>query len=258
MLGKLLKHEVRAISHIVFPLYGMALIVVALSKLTMVFGWFDSPNLWLRLPSGIITFAMVIALLGVMFISMISLIMRFYKNLMGDEGYLMFTLPVTGTQLLASKLISAVGTMLCSTAFIAACVLFLLGEIPDFSAIETVVNPFVILLVLFIAFTVGITVNFLLFYMSMAIGPQIMQNRLVGSIIAYIAITTILQIAGVVLMGIAALTTINLSSPGFFLTMNAFDIMACICGGIMTIMAVMGTIFFFITRHFITKKLNLA
>ena len=41
-------------------------------------------------------------------VTAVILIQRFYKNLLGSEGYLMFTLPVTVTQHLLSKTIIAV------------------------------------------------------------------------------------------------------------------------------------------------------
>lgn len=41
-------------------------------------------------------------------VTAVILIQRFYKNLLGSEGYLMFTLPVTVSQHLFSKTIIAV------------------------------------------------------------------------------------------------------------------------------------------------------
>ena len=44
----------------------------------------------------------------------VSTVQRFYKNLLGREGYLMHTLPVTETQLILSKLITSMVWVLCS------------------------------------------------------------------------------------------------------------------------------------------------
>ena len=47
----------------------------------------------------------VITLIGIFVATMLITIQRFYKSLLGDEGYLMFTLPVRPWQLITSKLI---------------------------------------------------------------------------------------------------------------------------------------------------------
>lgn len=44
----------------------------------------------------------------------VSTVQRFYKNLLGREGYLMHTLPVTETQLILSKLLTSMVWVLCS------------------------------------------------------------------------------------------------------------------------------------------------
>ena len=51
-----------------------------------------------------------------------TIVQRFYRNLLGREGYLMHTLPVTETQLVTSKLISSTVWSLCS--ILAACLSF--------------------------------------------------------------------------------------------------------------------------------------
>jgi hypothetical protein len=59
--------------------------------------------------------------------TLIVLIQRFYKNLLGDEGYLMFTLPVQSWSHILSKLAVSMlwtvvsgGVALCSILFISS------------------------------------------------------------------------------------------------------------------------------------------
>ncbi len=52
----------------------------------------------------LLLFALWVAM-GVL--TVVSIIQRFYKNLLGDEGFLMFTLPVSSTTLLGSKMLAA-------------------------------------------------------------------------------------------------------------------------------------------------------
>lgn len=49
----------------------------------------------------------MVVILGCLFGTVVINIVRFYKNLVTDEGYLTFTLPVSSKQIIASKLISS-------------------------------------------------------------------------------------------------------------------------------------------------------
>lgn len=99
MLGKLLKYEFKATSRTFIPLY-IAIIVVAFinglvfnvnSEMTNVQG------------IGILVLGALFLALGVL--TIVVTVQRFSKNLLGDEGYLMFTLPVTPKMLIISKTI---------------------------------------------------------------------------------------------------------------------------------------------------------
>ena len=70
MLRKLLKQEFRATARVMLPLY-------------------------------LVTFVLVLA-------ALIQAVLRFRSNLLGDEGYVMFTLPVSTHQLVWAKLITSV------------------------------------------------------------------------------------------------------------------------------------------------------
>ncbi|MGI6028910.1 MAG: hypothetical protein ACOX81_05840 [Candidatus Heteroscillospira sp.] len=62
--------------------------------------------------SGSVNVVLMMLFVGVMIamcvISAIFIITRFNSGLLGDEGYLMFTLPVTTPQLIFSKLVTAI------------------------------------------------------------------------------------------------------------------------------------------------------
>ena len=60
--------------------------------------------------------------MALVIVTIVTVIQRFTKNLLGREGYLMHTLPVTETQLVTSKLISSTVWSLCS--ILAACLSF--------------------------------------------------------------------------------------------------------------------------------------
>ena len=93
MLMKLLKHEFRATARIMGPLYLILLAAALAANLTA--GLLDADSFILNIVSALIVMAWFVAVIGVFIVAFILMLQRFYKNLLGDEGYLMFTLPVS-------------------------------------------------------------------------------------------------------------------------------------------------------------------
>ena len=102
MLGKLMKHEFKTTSKVILPLY---LILVVLTIFARIFAQslFTAENsnidsIGFGLFGGLSVILYILGLFAVSIASFIYLLVRFYKNLFGDEGYLMHT-PVSYTHL---------------------------------------------------------------------------------------------------------------------------------------------------------------
>ena len=65
----------------------------------------DTSNVVLNILAALVILAYVAAIIGVFIVAFILMLQRFYKNLLGDEGYIMFTLPASVHQHVWSKLI---------------------------------------------------------------------------------------------------------------------------------------------------------
>lgn len=100
MLKKLLKYEFKATGRTFIPIYIAILLVSIINRL------FKVIDIELGFNLTVIVLVSLFIALGVL--TIIWVIQRFNKNLLSDEGYLMFTLPVTPTQLIGSKLITSV------------------------------------------------------------------------------------------------------------------------------------------------------
>lgn len=122
MLGKLLKYELKDTSHTFLGLYGITLGLSLIYSICISLGFMKSNVL----PSVLIVAAICIFVFFAL-ITMIFSFVRFSSNLMGNEGYLMNTLPVTSSQLVLSKLISFIiwSGLGCIVAFLASSILFL-------------------------------------------------------------------------------------------------------------------------------------
>lgn len=115
MLAKLLKYEMKASARTLIPLYIGTLIVAAVCSIQIVLSISSNGSFAVAVGSFQATNTLTAILFLLFFglcvaitvLTIMTVIQRFNHSLIGDEGYLMFTLPVTHTQLLSSKLAGA-------------------------------------------------------------------------------------------------------------------------------------------------------
>lgn len=107
MLLKLLKYDLRAMMKHFTLVWGLALGLAAVS-------WVFSSNSLMSFNFSIIglaarfaSVALIAIIVGMFVIAMLFVIRQFSRGLLGDEGYLLHTLPVRSWQLVLSKLICA-------------------------------------------------------------------------------------------------------------------------------------------------------
>lgn len=120
MLKKLLRYDFKSV------LRYWWIAAVSTLGLAIIGGWsisvFENQKELPEMLYVVATLAAIIAVLGGVAFSILTVILlfsRFYKNFFTDEGYLTFTLPVTRSSLLNSKLITSVSTVL-MTGFVIA------------------------------------------------------------------------------------------------------------------------------------------
>lgn len=100
MLGKLLKYELKSSAKFFVPMYFAILAITTLNSIFMRKNLFVGAQSIINMVVG----ALFIALTT---LTVVIIVRRFKKNLLGNEGYLMFTLPVSSSKLILSKYISA-------------------------------------------------------------------------------------------------------------------------------------------------------
>ena len=98
MLKKLLKHEFRATARTYGGLY-LALLAVSVLFGASIRGWNGTNSDAYSTAVGLLSLAYTAVLIGTAVVTVMTIVRRFYSNLLGREGYLMHTLPVTETQL---------------------------------------------------------------------------------------------------------------------------------------------------------------
>lgn len=308
MLGRLLKYELRATARLYFPLYLAVLILAALGRVSFfdtTWTWYVSGGYvpsknsfrWADGPLGdligtvisFILFAYVLMVLGAFVVHFIITIQRFWKNLLGDEGYLMFTLPVSADAILWSKAISALIWTVATLLVVALSVFILVGHPMVFRIIDNVIlqnlsnaswqridvlwtrafPPLFWVLMLLAAVASGLHTVFDL-YAAMAIGHTAKSHKILASVGSYMAIA---MAEGVASGFLSTVLTPVLSRPlselpvwdYMFLTVEDMALFAdalgqTLCGFITMVLlvtAVLGTAVYLVTRHILKNRLNL-
>jgi len=121
MLGKLIKYDFRSLGRKFAPLWAALAALAALNGFTIrhVLGSGNFTG-FLNFLLGVLPIILLIVLWAALAImALVFIVQRFYKGLLGDEGYLMFTLPVTNAQHIAAKTVTAL-ILLVITAVVAA------------------------------------------------------------------------------------------------------------------------------------------
>lgn len=202
MLGRLMKYELKATGRIFLPLYAALLVLAAVTKLMSVFSEssYNVPGI-----ISAILFAML--LVGMFVMTFVVMIQRFCKNLLSDEGYLMFTLPVETWKHITSKLLvsviwglGSIAATILSIIILAFEEIFREGLLADFfwnmSQFFNMfgsTSGFAVLELILAAITVMVF-GVLIIYASVALGHLVNQHRTLASIGAVLALNAITQI----------------------------------------------------------------
>ncbi len=105
MLSKLLKYELRGTARFFIPLYLTILVFAVINSFSSnIFIVAENIPLLYSLLMSLSMFVYGALMVGLVIMTLFVMIQRFYKNLLGDEGYLMFTLPVSSEKHIFSKL----------------------------------------------------------------------------------------------------------------------------------------------------------
>ncbi len=271
MLRKLLKHEFRATGRVMLPMY-LILLVTAVGSNLAGRKMLNGRSEVLDTLGVIVIMAFGFAIAGAMLMSFVLMIQRFYKNLLQDEGYLMFTLPVSVHHHIWAKLIvSAVWFAATVLAIILASLIVafqggFLREMLDFFSYlfnglrllkaGEAINGTVYLAELAVLLFLSLAAFSLQFYAALSAGHSRANHKMLWSVAWFFGFQFALQFAG-------SLLFIGLGRTGIPDMLNfSWDIspVAAIHIGLLFsigIVVLYGAIFYAVTAFFLKKHLNL-
>ena len=278
MLGKLMKYEFRATARLFLPMYLLLIVLAGINRLFLelsdnqMFHLFEGNRVLeelLNVMTFSVTMLYVLGVLALFILTFVIFIYRFYRNLLGDEGYLMMTLPVTANQNLWAKLHTSVIWSVASfvVCILSLCILLLSPSDMDW-IVQIVPNFFqeflridstmmfhlicygIEFVILMIA---SLYANVIFYYACLAIGHRLSRkHRLLSAIGAYLILSFILQIVSTILFVI-----FGVSMDTFFPTIAPELVLHIMLIGMILLSVVEWIVFFFITSNTLHKHLNL-
>lgn len=267
MLAKLIKYEIKATSRWFLPLYLSILIFAFLNKLLIINpllnnGSIAAGNSFLSILRGIMStllmFVYVILLVGTFVATLIVVIQRFYKNLLGDEGYLMLTLPVNTWQHILSKLLVSMLWCILSV-LVAICSILVIIPKENLPQLSDLLRQLKELfgtsgsIMLFIFMILAPIMTILEIYSAISLGHLFKKHRLLLSFGMYIAIDTITQFVWLLILSLVGYLTSRPFNASFDIAVQVKNMM----GTIIVLCAVFSVGHFCLTSYLIKRKLNL-
>ena len=260
MLGKLLKYELKATSRVFIPLYIAILIVSIVNGLSL--------NLEILNIQGLATIILMCLFVSLFVITIVVTIQRFNKNLLKDEGYLMFTLPVSSKYLVLSKyLTSLIWTFLSFfVAFLSFTIIFMIPTYKyfDFSYFINEFNLlfsdmlnlniigqfFKVILLMIISYTIFI----FNVYLALSVGQLPIFNRFrnVSSFIGFLVINLLISYAQNIVSLFINDASVNIETIDCVTSIVSKGLNIAIIINLIIIL-----VLFFTTTYILDKKLNL-
>ncbi len=263
MLGKLIKWEFKAKSGVFFGVYIFAAVCALITYGVSAIRQHTGGNMLigtLETMCVVMTFLSMCAMFAVIFIVSI---MRYYDNLVKDEGYLMHTLPVSAFELHITKLIVPLVWMAGAAVITCLSLGAIFANTFDFKqflelAFESEFGTIVVILIIYMV--LALISSFSIFYACINIGSLSNSSKGVMSFVAYIVIYIINQVMSLIAMVISMfilfagekdiMAALNAPTPpdGYFQTIFT-------AAGVVSVIGIVA--YNFISLHILKNKVNL-
>ena len=199
---------------------------------------------------------------------------RFYKNMFSDEGYLTKTLPITNGMHLLSKTIAGSIWAMVNMCFVYLCSYVVIWT-PYIKSVvdenkDDILQEFgfvgkyaglsfsTVLLILLLFSCFGAISSIIMIYASVALGQLFSSHRVLGAVVSYFVISTLISVLSVVAMALLGSETRLIVTSGsledeFNLVSYMIEIMKLSAG----LMIITSVILYVATHCIMNKKINL-
>lgn len=274
MLGKLIKHEWLSTWKVPTALCIYIGILTALGCISFLSPMWQSEHFIIEFIAGLSIVLYMFSLFALTITVFVYFVIRFYRNMYTNEGYLMHTLPVKPWELIFSKgLVFFIWNILSAFIMILSVVLLVLtaistidgvalsaawasfkAELPELSAMWKEMFGFGFVgyfVVLILSSIISMVYSILMIYTSISIGQLFSKHKVLASFITYACINFIVQTITSLLQLPYMAMSIDENMTDFS-NMFSFGIW-----GSLIICAILAVVYAFVTNFIMNKKLNL-
>jgi hypothetical protein len=261
MLGKLIKHEFKAVSKVL----GILHIALLITTIMGIFAINISKHSGFIFFNELTFILYIFILIAISIAVMIYIVIRFYQNIFTDEGYLTNTLPVKPYEHIIAKLyvsfvwviINAICTLISffflmlsqsSISEIKIALWNYKSDLLDLMGNHTQLVIFLMILGVFIS----VIYMLIMSYAAIAIGQTMRNHKVLFSLGAYVVLYVLSQIVSTIIrlpFGFISLLETNT------INWNTFFVPIILLSYLLSTALII--LYFFITNYIISKKLNL-
>ena len=262
MLGKLIKYDLKASAKIFLLLHGLFLAACLLCRLFFLnrLDFFHASEESLISSIAVMISLVILLITGANIASWLLIAFRFYRSLFSREGYLSWTLPVSGLQHLWSRIISGCLFMALDAVIIAAGVLLLTTGSNVTEAYSVIAEDVAVELgmplsrfgaYMFLFSILACISTVVMTYFCITVGQLFPSHRILCALAAYFITTLVVQLISFFILFATGLF------PGYSYFLSKGETVAEHTFALLTLSTVMMliiTFFQYICTHFIIKK----
>lgn len=271
MTLKLLKYDIRSAFRTMW-MFWVAAPIIALLVAFVKWGYtrVDLFNDVLSFAGGVVkgatNAAFIICMIVMIVLTIVIIISRYYKGLVGQEGYLMHTLPAKPWQLITSKGITAFITSVIS-GVVAIIAFICLGGFQSlkggFEVIGDLLKAFgsdpryiIIAIEIMLVVIFGVLKVIYQLYASMSIGQLFDKHRPLCSVLSFVLLSIVLSIIGVTLLaGFGDMISDTIET--WYVNLDEFKTINLVIWSAFAVEFVQVALFHVISERILSKKLNL-
>lgn len=264
MLGKLIKHEWKAVSKVLALLHLLLIAMAVVGKILLSIEVLKEE--WLLW--GTLMTVYVISIMAICIGTQIFMAVRFYKNMYTDEGYLSFTLPVKPWEHLLSKTIVSAIWILIDFIVLVVSIIILVAYKGMGTEFVQEWNEFVLamrtglgmseimfLVQIVLLMVIGLISIPLMYYFSISIGQLFKSHKLLAAVIVYVITQNVMQVLSTVLSAVfvagKAIVTTDMDYLNEMMYNDFMWVSVLFSAG-------MCAVFWLVNNYIMSKRLNLS
>lgn len=278
MLGKLIKHEWLSTWKVPTILCIYLGVLTILGCLSFLSPMWKTDNFVIEIIAMLSVILYILSLFAISITVFVYFIVRFYRNMYTNEGYLTHTLPVKPWEHIFSKglvyfiwmLITVIAMIVSIALLIITAISSINGDIiyvvweamqaeilPEMNAVWQEIFGMSVggyIAVIIVSSLISCVYSILMIYVSISIGQLFNKYKVLASFVAYVVINFVVQIITTIVQLPVYKFTIEESLTGSYEISNIFTYSIWSSLGICAVLAV---VYAFITEYITRKKLNL-